>query len=371
MPKKRAKRYGDYTEYINGDLYASVNIPLGNGKYRKKRKRVDSPTEARNWALSQLHKQGDEPTDKITFAALAEWYKKEFLVAPAYQNGKRLYGLRTYERQKTLVDRLERTFGLYRLNHITVDVLRRYKRERLQTVSITAVDRDFALLRTMFKRARGRKWMRENPFDSGERLIEISLESRRQATLTQSKAVRLLARSRKSEQPLLYYLILVMMHTGARPSEVFPYEAKPNDGIERDPLKWQFVLEFDFQAVRLVSYKGRVRRERIVPATIELERGLRKMYLEKQPKPNDLLFPQSSFKRAWLTLCKSARVKGVVLRDFRRYFNTQLLNRKLDEVSRMLILGHYEIATNVRYASIDAEFIKQYRATVQELEQID
>lgn len=355
----KRKRYGSYYEVRNGEYFASVNIPLGKGKYRKKRKKVSNPTEARQWAVKELNKTHgtDAP---LTFTELADWYSKEFLIPPSYKSGARVGGLRTYERQQTMLDRLTRTFGFYRLDNITVDVLRRYKRDRLRDVGITAVNRDFALMRTMFKKAGKRKWM-ENPFDYGEGLVETALEPKRANPITTRMAKRLLARSRKSEQPLLHYVILVLMFTGARPSEVYPYEAK-DDGVLREPLIWQNVLEFDFQAVRLVSYKGRIREERVVPSTLELESGLKRLYTQTNPTSEGLIFPVKSFKRSWATLCRSVGVSGIRLRDFRKYYNTVIMtNPAFNDAERMLLMGHTEIATNLRYAGLDERFFKKYR----------
>src|SRR5687768_2167450 len=53
MAKRRA-RYGGYYEIIKGDVYGSINVPIGGGKYRKRRKKVGNKTEARQWALEEL-----------------------------------------------------------------------------------------------------------------------------------------------------------------------------------------------------------------------------------------------------------------------------------------------------------------------------
>lgn len=180
--------------------------------------------------------------------------------------------------------------------------------------------------------------------------------------VTNRMAKRLLARSRKSEQPLLHYLILVMAHTGARPSEVYPYQQDKDVKIE--PLIWQAILDYDFKGVRIVAYKGKVRKERIVPTSEALERGLRKFYSEAQPQPDDLLFPFTTIKRSWNTLCRSVGVSGITIRAFRAYFNSWLIERGFDEVSRMLILGHERITTNLRYSTLTPEFAQRFRQSM-------
>lgn len=364
---KSKSRYGDYCEVIAGELYGSINLPLGNGKYKKKRKKVASKTEARQWALEQLerHKQGEIPSKKnLTFADLADWYRKEFLIPPVYKNGMKLEGQRSYKSQLSRLKLVSDYFNPFPLTNITVDVLRRYKRERLKTVSITSTNRDFALLRTMFGKAYRRKWIKENPFDHGENLIEIALERHRESPITTQIAKRLLARSRKSDQPLLHYVILVMMNTGARPSEVFPFDAY--DDVIREPLTWNSVLEYDFKRIRLVSYKGRIKRERVLPTTRTLEIGLKRLYTQIDPYPDDLMFPVKNFKRSWKTLCKSVGVSGVWLRDFRKYYNSLLVrNPNINDMERMILMGHEEMSTNRRYSQLGPEFDVKYRNVIE------
>jgi integrase len=357
MPRKKRRRYGEYVEIIDGKVYGSVNLPRGDGTYKRKRKRVANEIAARQWAEQQLGLEN--PTEG--FAELAAWYERKYLVPPIYKDGAKVKGLRTWKAQRVALARLTEAFGKYRPNQITFRVLEAYKDKKLETSGIAAVNRDFALLRTLFKKAIRHGFMMTNPFDVGDQLIETALEKSRESQITPRIARRLLARARKSESPLLYYLILVMKNTGGRPSEIYPYEAREGDGILREPLTWKNILDYDFHAVKLVSYKKRLRRERLVPASIELERGLRDLYAKVDPAPEDLVFPQTTFKTAWNTLCRSIRVKGPILRDFRHYFNNELRNRGYDESSRLLILGHEEMKTNLIYSAIDADFIKRYR----------
>jgi integrase len=371
MAKKKRARYGDYSAIIEGKLYGVVNIPNGDGTYHKKRKIVENKTEARQWALEQLAKNSSGEIliekKKLTFREYAEWYKEQFLVSPIYQDGKKVAGLRTWQKERLKVDRLVRWFGSYDLKKISVDVILRYKNERLRppdAVSITAVNRDLQLLRSMLKRAKTRKKIAENPFDiaDDENLIDPSLESGRKSKLNGRIAARLLARSRKSEQPLLHYLVWFLYSTGARPSEVYPYQASIDDDTPREPICWANVIQFNFKAVLLVSYKGKKRKERLVPTSLKFERILKKFFEEKAPRPDDLLFPVTDFKRSWATLCRRAHVADIRQRDFRHYFNNKIRqNPNLNDMDRMLLMGHESLTTNLRYSSVDETFIDKYR----------
>jgi len=76
MAKKKRKVYGEYTAIIGGRLYASVNIPNGDGTYKRKRKRVPNEDAARQWASEQLHAQrhGTPLTDGRYYSPkLADW----------------------------------------------------------------------------------------------------------------------------------------------------------------------------------------------------------------------------------------------------------------------------------------------------------
>lgn len=372
-----------YAKIEKGQLIGRVELPLGNGKYKTERNwDVTDEDDAHTWGvLKHLEwKKGGQPEvgDKeMTFEELADWYKEYVLIAPIYdKSGAKVKGLRSWKNQRLLADWLKKYFGHYKLNKITVDILDTYKTKRLtgeiasarrgfeNGISITAINREFALMRAMFIRAcsPSRKWMDYNPFSDKEaKLINKALERPAKKDTSRRTVARLLARSRKSENPLLHYLLLTLRYTGARPSEIFPFEARPGDGVVREPLTWARVLERDFKTVRIVEYKGAVRSERVVPTSTQLERGLRELWTKNpKAKPTDIIFPFSSCKRSYATLCRSARVEGFWLRHFRTFFNNELAD-KIDPVRRMALLGHTSIEMNKRYSEIDEQFIKNYR----------
>lgn len=121
MPRKKKRGYGDYTEYINGELYASVSIPIGGGKYKRKRAKVATKTDARNWALDQLDKAKHGITSEgfETFSDLVEWYKVHFLVAPVIENGVKIEGTNDWKKNRDKLDRMKAFFGSKRLKFIT------------------------------------------------------------------------------------------------------------------------------------------------------------------------------------------------------------------------------------------------------------
>jgi len=300
---KNGKRYGSYTTKIDGKDYAIVYIPQENGRYKKKVKLLsliegNPKTKAQQWAWSELEK-AQQVVSPRTFEDVAGWYRQEFLVAPVYRDGKKLYGARTYKAQRRTLDILTAAIGDLNIDKVTVDVLSTYKRKALRSVSISTVNRRFALLRTVLRKAKQRKWMSENPFDVDDSLIQVSLESRRVSSLDDKTVDLLIEKSATSEQPLLKYLIVTLADTGARPSEIYPYDGSDRE-VPREPLNWERVLKYDFRGLDIVSYKSRIRQVRFVPTTERLELALRELHSSLQPTPQaqDLLFPVTTLNRS-------------------------------------------------------------------------
>src|SRR3954468_22171097 len=99
--EKARSRYGEYCEYIDGELYGSVNIPLGGGRYRKERKRCSTKFEAKQWAMERLSgsRTGTIEIDRaMTFAELAGWYSRHYLVEPVFEKGIKVEGVRDWTR---------------------------------------------------------------------------------------------------------------------------------------------------------------------------------------------------------------------------------------------------------------------------------
>lgn len=367
MAKQTRGKYRDYTEVIVGKLYAAIHLPDGNGGYTKKRKRVSSKFEARQWAEDQLNKYGVGTESIKTVKQLALWYKDLFVVPATYQNNVKVDGLRTWKDRQTAVDRLIKDFGHLKLTQVTEDLLIKHKRKRLQTVSVTSVNREFTLLKLLLTKAKTRGWTSEDPFEHNTSLIDKAAEVKRQSPLTKWMAGRLMVQAKrtastnKKHNPLLYPLLVTLAYTGARPSEVFPFKGT-KDGVTKEPLTWGRVTAYNFQMIELVAYKGKKRKVRFVPTSTKLEGVLRDLHTEVQPTDKDLIFDQANFQTSWRNLCRSLQLSGVIMRDFRHLFNSYLVSRSdINDMERMLLLGHESLATNARYSKLDQSFVDKFR----------
>lgn len=250
------------------------------------------------------------------------------------------------------------------VSEIGYDVLHRYKLKRLDSgVSIATVNRDFELLRTMFRKSVRRKWLKESPFDFGERLIEKSLESRRKQTLTNKEAQLILDEAKKLKRSRLYYLLLALLDTGARPSELYPVnESNEDSEIIFEPVRWRDFFEHNFEMVQLVSYKGKLRKVRLVPVTERLKAGLLELWnslKEEKKNLNDRIFPFASYKTAWRTVLSELKIENLRLRDLRRNFSTRLSKLGYSDDLRQRLLGHEYHQMIFVYTEADIEAVLQ------------
>ena len=371
MANKKRKRYGS-SYWIDPKTklgYARVIIPQPGGKNKQIVRRAENSTHAQQIADEIRAEYADRGESyltgrNLTFDQLAAWYEKEFLVPPRYVDGRKIAGLRTFENEKNKLIRLRSSFGNMLISEINYDVLHRYKLKRLDTgVAIATVNRDFELLRTMFRKAVRRKWLKESPFDYGERLIEKSLETRRTLTLTDKEEKLILNEARKIKRSRLYYLLLALLDTGARPSELYPVnESNEDSEITFEPVRWCDFFEHNFELVQLVSYKGKERKIRFAPVTERLKTALLELWEsfdDEKKLLNDRVFPSASYKTAWRRVRSELKIENLRLRDLRRNFRTRLGKMGFSDDLAQRLLGHEQRQMTYHYAEADIEAVRQ------------
>lgn len=119
------------------------------------------------------------------------------------------------------------------------------------------------------------------------------------------------------------------------------------------------VVDFFFEVVKMQIMS------KTTQLSIRMTEDIRRdLHAELSPDPDDLVFPVKCFKRSWRTLCKSVRVEGIWMRDFRHYRNHQLmLDPRVNDVERMLWMGHKQLPTNARYGKLDKSFIEKFTSS--------
>lgn len=397
---KKRSRYKSYawSHPKTGKLYARVQIRQPDGKFKTYLKPAKNKQHADQLAQGMLQDYAERKTgfiegEAMTFNDLAEWYKKNRAVPPVYSDdGSKRSGMRTFKAVRLRIDKLKIFFGKKLIKTIDNDTVYRYKRKReKEDVSVTTINRDLEILRAMFRKAVRKKWLRESPFDYGdEPLIEKSLEKRRQVILNEEEEFAILETARTaSEKTLIYYAILCLLDTGARPSEI--YDAST---VKAEPVKWKDFFDFDFKAVRLTSYKGAQKKIRFAPVTERLETALRGLWHSAKEENRIItaqIFQVASFKTAWGKIRKRADIAlkiaaeekvsvkevfggnvpeekikeltekfkkeplslDVRLRDLRRNFSSRLATGGMENDLRQRILGHERAQTTFDYTEAD------------------
>lgn len=356
MPRKKRQRYGDYCEVIDGELYGSINIPIGGGKYRRKRHRVDSRTDARNWALGELErvKHGTGNNKLETFLDLVEWYKEHFLVAPVYERGLKIEGTKDWQKSRNKLERMAEHFGPKRLSHFSERDLLVYARARRESVTQATINRDLALLRSMFRKG--------HQADSSIKLprfpINTAAENERERVMTLEEEKKILAacesletleyerngkkiktEKHQTNRQHLRDLIIVAVDTAMREGEIFK-------------LKWSDI-DLEAGTITVQKQNAKIQRMRKVGMTSRV-----KQIFASRPHSGGTIFEITSCYKAFKTACTRAKINDLNFHDLRHTATTRMIRAGIPHTEVMKITGHTQIKTFLRYLNLGNETIQ-------------
>ena len=315
-------------------------------------------TESKAWAA--VHKKRDElatggvvavDSEKMTFAKLAEEYKKAKLFPAVIVNGKKIAGVRSYGSQMCALTALTGHFGKRAVRRITQDDLTRYRDLRLGTPTrygaprkIASVNRELELARAMFRFAISRRWLVFTPF-TGSSVIQRSAETHRERVLTSEEYDRILAACRKPDKHgrfrrlQLLPLFIASVHTAARRAELIT-------------LKWRDV---DFEAgtngaMTVTSCKGKVERRRDIPLSPTLRTVLQELWEASSKEQDELVFGyRSTPKTVWDAVLRDAGIDDYRWHDNRHTGTTRMVDSVDNPVLVKKITGHTQDKTFERY----------------------
>jgi len=361
-----------WTDKKTGHLYARVQLRDSNGKVKQIYKRALNPTHAEQLASEILEEsdargQGYIEGRSMTFRKLADWYKKEYVIPPVYSDGKKVEGMRTWESERLKIDRIAAELGRELINEMDETIFRKYKLKRLKSVSITTVNRDFESVRAMFRKAKKKKWIKEVPDFDG--LIDKSLENRRTVTVTNIEEKKILKEARKlitTSAPRLYALIISLRDSGARPNELYPVNDYSEDKSKYEPIRWRDLFDERGQfrnITRLVSYKGKLREERLAVITERMKKAFLELWRFLEHSKNvtpanaarldNMVFPHTTYKKSWEIVRTAAGYPDLRLRDLRRDWITRLSRLGYSDKLAQRGAGHKKMQTSFEYTEFD------------------
>ena len=229
MPKQRTGYVWYWKE--RKSWYARLTFNDASGKRRNICRAVENKTEGNKLLkqlLRDLETEGEKVIDaeKVTFRQLANTYSDRKLIAAEYQGDTKVRGLRSHKIQLGYLKTLIEHFGGLRVRAITHSDLEDYRAKRLQTpsrrgtpLSLASVNRELTLMRSLLNFAKRKGWISRSPFDTGDPLISVADEVKRERVLTFEEEERLLLACYGPREHLRPMLICAL-DTGLRKSEM-------------------------------------------------------------------------------------------------------------------------------------------------------
>jgi integrase len=270
---------------------------------------------------------------------LIEWFRQEVAVPPSWHDGKRVRGLRSWRRVRSMLKPLAYFFRAMPLRAVTPEAVRRYASWRLETPkadgsrrSIVGVNRELAVLRRMLRLAAQRGWIACDPFAIEPGLVSVAEETRRDRVLSFDEERRLLEACARSRSRSLLARVLLALDAGLRRGEI-------------EKLAW---ADLDGARVRVRAENSKTARERYVGLTARTREALAAL-----PRTSHSIFPEREFKRAWTVAVRRAGIPDLRFHDLRHTYATRLLQAGVPIAEIARALGHADISTTYRYLNPD------------------
>lgn len=366
------------------EWYARIVRTDGEGKRREFAAKAESKSHAkrlREELIEQHSQRGEQAIEgsKLLFRQVADIFEEGKLYKAEYHgegNAKRkIGGVRSLNPSLTYLKALRRYFGAKLLKNISYADIEEFKRKRLKTPtkrgprSIADVNRNLALMKSIMKFAKSKRWIQESPFEHGAPLISMSDETRRERTLERHEETALLAACVKKERSHLKPLIVAALDTAMRRGELLK-------------LTWNEV-DFSKKKISVTALNTKTARARTVGITDRLSEELQNIWKQSTKDKNALVFGiKDNFKRSFTGACKDAKIEDLHFHDLRHTAISRLIDKGLPPMQIMKVSGHTQVNTFARYihAQDDAvqkiaealsEFHKQPTNEIQESQMVN
>jgi integrase len=354
-----------YFEKRESCWYARVTLTDEKGKRRNLKKKARDKADAQEklrFLVRQVEDEGNKVVDynQMTFNQLADHYQEFYLKAAEYINGQKISGLRDVDRPKQLLKHFREFFGNKKLREICYVDLLRYRDRRLKVPTqykrqrtVASWNREAAVLRRILNIACQQGWILKNPFHSGDPLIIVSAERRKERILSLSEETRLLeACDSHPYRKHLKSLLIFLLDTGCRKGEALK-------------LCWRSVC-FASKVITLEATTTKTLRSRQVAMTERLLRELLELFESSTKDGSERVFGISdNVRKSFASVCEVAGIKhggfdGITLHSLRRTCATRLVKSGMSPQMAGKLLGHSQINTTYAfYLSADMETMVQ------------
>lgn len=307
--------------------------------------------DVRDMSLAEARKRADVLRGRAAVGQDPADHKKAIKQIPTFEefvHTRYLPFIKGYKRswqtdESLLRNHLLPVFGKCHMDQITRhEVIEMHHARRHCGAAPASANRLLIMMRYIFNLAI--KWaipgIDRNPA-TGVRLLEEN--NKRERFLTQEEVQSLFQHLQCSDNPMLQYIISMLIFTGARRREVL--EARWED-INLSKLSWRIPI----------SKSGKARHVPLSSGVVDLLQHIPRFAHCPYVFPNpSTLKPYVSIFYSWDTARKKAGIPDVRIHDLRHSFASFLINagRSLYEVQK--ILGHSQIQTTQRYAHLSSE----------------
>lgn len=351
MKKRTGYIYKDKT---TRNWYVRIGYTKNNGKRSSIKRKVESKAAGKELLRELLEKfetGGKKALDreKLTFNDLCDFYATHYMIPAQYANGRKVAGLRSVTSVKGYIGVFRGHFGKSLLSSISYEDIRSYRAARLKTGthqsaqrSIATVNRELCYLRRLLNIAERNDWIIKNPFKSGDPLIHMADERKRERILTAEECERLIAAC-TGPRAHLRQIVIAGLDTGCRLQELLK-------------ARWEDI-DFQDQTFTVQAFNTKTMRQRTVALTSRLRSELEALWEQSDKTANGLVFGGlSDIRQGFRTACRDAGLdelgkERVVFHTLRHSHAVRLddLGFSLTKIGSQL--GHVVWQTTLRYAA--------------------
>ncbi|MBD3285296.1 tyrosine-type recombinase/integrase [candidate division WOR-3 bacterium] len=237
-----------------------------------------------------------------------------------------------YQRESYKVNTLVKSFRDSTLDGITTIQIEQFKLSRRKKVKPASVNREIALLKRMFSRAKDWGYTDKNPASK----VKLFKEPPGRIRYLTIEERRLLL---EECEGMLFAIVLTALETGMRKGE-----------LQR--LTWD-VVDFDRRNIKVLMSKNN--ESRILPISDLLVPVLQKLYIARRgayvfSKPDGS--PYGNWRKAFETAKQKAGIKDFRFHDLRHTFASYLVMAGVDIRTVQVLMGHKTIRMTMRYSHL-------------------
>ncbi|MFH1415080.1 MAG: site-specific integrase [Elusimicrobiota bacterium] len=241
---------------------------------------------------------------------------------------------RSYKDDISRSKKLKEYFGNVLLDTITLLEIEEYKNKRIEAVKGSTVNRELALLKSLYNKAIDWKYLNSNPVKG----IRFFKETGRIRYLSEDEIKRLL----ECIDELIKPVVITGLNTGMRKGEIFN-------------LKWD---DIDLQQNILHVKKSKTGDVRSIPINNTLRKCLIELKNGNGHSNNGHVFlnlnnaPYKDIRKLFFKALERANIKNFKFHDIRHTAASHMTMNGVDLKTLKDLLGHKRIETTIKYAHL-------------------